>query len=145
MRKSPSIPDHGATCCHLGVRRPLCPWRAEGTAGQPMAVAAAPPGAAMTLPGDSTWVALLAGGGYRSHTHTHTHIDAHTSPLIHTSAHTHTHFLIHTHTHSDKYITHILTHNTNHTHSLINSHTHSQAHMYSHTVSHISEAGAPLS
>ena len=114
-----------------------------------MAVAAAPPGAAMTLPGDSTWVALLARVGYRSHTHIHTHthtlmhIHPHTSPLIYTSAHTH--ILIHTHTHSDKYITHILTHNTNHTHSLINSHTHSQAHMYSHTVSYISEAGAPLS
>ena len=67
-----------------------------------MAVAAAPPGAAMTLPGDSTWVALLARVGYRSHTHIHTHthtlmhIHPHTSPLIYTSAHTH--ILIHTHT-----------------------------------------------
>lgn len=70
------------------------------------------------------------------------------SPLLkdtYTHAHTHTHTLIHTHT--DKYITHILTHNTNHTHSLIISHTHALKHTCTHTLSHthISEAGAPLS
>ena len=63
-----------------------------------MAVAAAPPGAAMTLPGDSTWVALLAGGGYRSHTHTHTHTLMHIHPHSYTQVHTHTHTFLYTHT-----------------------------------------------